>query len=75
MIKLNDFQGISILDDITENRFPEPVLTSNKTDVYVGRIRSDINDDTCWNFFISGDQLLKGAGYNSVQILNYLLKI
>ena len=75
LIKLNDFQGISILDDITENRFPEPVLTSEKTDIYVGRIRSDIDDETCWNFFISGDQLLKGAGYNSVQILNYLLKL
>jgi aspartate-semialdehyde dehydrogenase len=73
--KLNYFSGIKILDDIDGNQFPEPVLTSEKTDVYVGRIRSDIDDNTCWNMFISGDQLLKGAGYNSVQILDYLLKI
>jgi aspartate-semialdehyde dehydrogenase len=72
--KLNLFQGIKILDNWLENEFPEPIISANKTDVYVGRIRSDIDDDTCWNFFISGDQLLKGAGYNSVQILDYLLK-
>ena len=68
------FPGIKVLDDFDNNQFPEPIITSNKTDVYVGRIRHDIQDKTSWNFFISGDQLLKGAGYNSVQILNKLLK-
>ena len=72
--KLTSFPGIKILDDIDLNKFPEPIMTSGKTDIYVGRIRADIDDKTCWNFFISGDQLLKGAGYNSVQILDYILK-
>jgi aspartate-semialdehyde dehydrogenase len=72
--KLKSFPGVKILDDINDNKFPEPIITSDKTDIYVGRIRSDIDDKTCWNFFISGDQLLKGAGYNSVQILDFLLK-
>ena len=72
--KLSLFQGIKILDDTDENKFPEPVISSGKTDIYVGRIRSDIDDKTCWNFFISGDQLLKGAGYNSVQILDFFLE-
>jgi aspartate-semialdehyde dehydrogenase len=75
--KLENFPGIVVLDDIENNQFPEPVITSSKTDIYVGRIRPDIylnkNDLKCWNFFISGDQLLKGAGYNSVQILKYIL--
>ena len=44
-----------------KNEFPEPILT-------------DIDDNTCWNFFILGDQLLKGAGYNLVQILDYILR-
>lgn len=72
--KLTSFPGVKILDNIDENKFPEPIITSGKTDIYVGRIRSDIDDKTCWNFFISGDQLLKGAGYNSVQILDYILE-
>lgn len=71
--ELSIFHGIKILDDITNNQFPEPIITSNKTDIFVGRIRNDLDDKTCWNFFISGDQLLKGASYNSVQILNELL--
>ena len=72
--KLTSFPGIKILDDIDENKFPEPIMTSGKTDIYIGRIRADIDDKTCWNFFISGDQLLKGAGYNSTQILDYFLR-
>lgn len=66
--------GIKIIDDVTTNSFPEPVLLSGKTDVFVGRIRSDIDDISCWNFWICGDQLLKGASYNSVQILKNMLK-
>ncbi len=71
--ELKKFPGLIILDNISTNEFPEPIVTSRKTDVYVGRIRPDIDNNKCWNFFISGDQLLKGAGYNSVQILKALL--
>lgn len=70
---LNKFKGLTILDNPEQNEFPEPIITSGKTDIYVGRIRSDLNNNKCWNFFISGDQLLKGAGYNSVQILKLLM--
>lgn len=71
--ELIEFPGISVCNNIVNNKFPEPINTSGKTDIYVGRIRSDIGDKSCWNFFISGDQLLKGAGYNSVQILQQLI--
>jgi len=75
LFNLNNFGGVTVYNFPDKNQFPEPVFTSGKTDVYVGRIRSDIDDLKCWNFFISGDQLLKGAGYNSVQILKLLLRI
>ncbi len=71
---LNEFKGVTVLDNSDRNEFPEPILTSGKTDIYVGRIRPDLNNKKCWNFFISGDQLLKGAGYNSVQILKQLME-
>ena len=75
---IEKFPGLKIEDNILTNSFPEPVKTSNKTDVYVGRIRPELNDDgmfnyKSYNFFISGDQLLKGAAYNSVQILKYIM--
>lgn len=72
--QLNSFNGIVVMDGLEPNDIPNPIFTSNKPDIYVGRIRSDINNKRIWNFWISCDQLLKGAGYNSVQILKYLLE-
>jgi aspartate-semialdehyde dehydrogenase len=70
---LIEFPGVIVCNNLINNKFSESINTSGKTDVYVGRIRSDIDDKSCWNFFISGDQLLKGVGYNSVQILKKLI--
>jgi aspartate-semialdehyde dehydrogenase len=80
---LDKFPGIIIYEDSKTNSYPEPILTSNKTDVYVGRIRPELSsyensnhmgfNYKSYNFFVSGDQLLKGAAYNSVQILKHLL--
>jgi aspartate-semialdehyde dehydrogenase len=77
---LESFPGLRIEENHFQNSFPEPVETSNKTDIYVGRIRPELNEDEMfnyrsWNFFISGDQLLKGAAYNSVQILKHLITL
>lgn len=68
---LEKFDGIKIINDEESNSFPEPIHTSGKPDIYIGRIRPEPDDLTNWSFFISGDQLLKGAAYNSVQILKY----
>lgn len=72
--ELNKSNGIVIMDGVEAFDIPNPVFTSGKPDVYIGRIRPDINNKSIWNFWLSGDQLLKGAGYNSVQILKYLLE-
>ena len=76
--KLEGFPGITVLDNTVENKFPEPIIASKKTDIFVGRIRPEsgpnYTDLSNWSFFISGDQLLKGASYNAVQILQKLLK-
>ena len=71
---IKQFPGIKIIDDYNNNTFPEPHFCSGKNDIYVGRIRSDIDDDKCWNFFLCGDQLVKGSGLNAVQILKKLIK-
>ena len=72
---LSNAPGVKILDDRINNRFPEPLISSNKYDVYVGRIRKDLGnkDNTGFEMFISGDQLLKGAALNAIQILEKLI--
>lgn len=77
---LEKFPGLVIEENHFTNSFPEPVKTTNKTDIYVGRIRPELDLDEMfnyksWNFFVSGDQLLKGAAYNSVQILKHLVSL
>ena len=52
-----------------------PVESSGQYDVLVGRVREDISDPTGHTLalFMSGDQLLKGAALNAVQIAERVL--
>jgi aspartate-semialdehyde dehydrogenase len=68
------FPGLALVDDRERNYFPMPVDASGKDDVLVGRIRPDTVDPTgkTLALFLSGDQLLKGAALNAVQIAEAL---
>lgn len=67
---LRNFDGVTVVDDRTNNKFPEPVLASGNTNVFVGRIRRDLHDKSgkVYKLFLCGDQLLKGASWNAFQI-------
>jgi aspartate-semialdehyde dehydrogenase len=67
--------GVKVVDDRENNHFPMPVESTGQNDVLVGRIREDISDPTGHTLaiFISGDQLLKGAALNAVQIAERLI--
>jgi aspartate-semialdehyde dehydrogenase len=67
--------GVKIVDDIERNYFPMPVDASGQDDILVGRIRRDLSDSTgrSISIFSAGDQLLKGAALNAVQIAEKLL--
>jgi aspartate-semialdehyde dehydrogenase len=70
----NQFPGVRVLDDWEKNYFPMPIEVSGKDDVYVGRIRYDYEDQEkkTVSLFAVGDQLLKGAALNAVQIAELL---
>jgi aspartate-semialdehyde dehydrogenase len=70
----NQFPGVQVLDDWEKNYFPMPIEVSGKDDVYVGRIRYDYEDQEkkTVSLFAVGDQLLKGAALNAVQIAELL---
>ncbi|MDE2515928.1 MAG: aspartate-semialdehyde dehydrogenase [Rhodospirillales bacterium] len=67
--------GIRIVDDAARNYFPMPRDASGQDDILVGRIRQDLSDPSGRSLalFVVGDQLLKGAALNAVQIAELLL--
>ena len=67
--------GVKIVDDVARNYFPMPLDASGQGDVLVGRIRQDTSDPTGKSIamFVAGDQLLKGAALNGVQIAELLV--
>jgi aspartate-semialdehyde dehydrogenase len=67
--------GLRVVDDQVANNFPMPSEASGADDVLVGRIRRDIGDPSgrTLALFVAGDQLLKGAALNAVQIAEQLV--
>ena len=72
---LDKDDNIVILDDKDNCSFPDTIISSNKNEVYIGHIRPDYSlpENIGWNFWISGDQILRGAAYNAVEILNVII--
>jgi aspartate-semialdehyde dehydrogenase len=71
---LSQAPGVKIVDDRVRNYFPMPLDASGQDDVLVGRIRKDLSDPSghSISMFVSGDQLLKGAALNAIQIAELL---
>ncbi len=65
--------GVRLVDDRAANHFPMPSEASGQDDVLVGRIRRDASHPSAVSLFIAGDQLLKGAALNAVQIAEHVL--
>ena len=67
---LKSAPGVKVVDDTANKRYPMPIDASGLYDVLVGRIRQDVSlaGGTGIDMFISGDQVLKGAALNAVQI-------
>jgi len=68
--------GVRIVDDRARNYFPMPIEASGQDDVLAGRFRPDYGDPTghTVSLMLAGDQLLKGAALNAVQIAELLTK-
>ncbi|MCF7853541.1 MAG: aspartate-semialdehyde dehydrogenase [Candidatus Pacebacteria bacterium] len=69
---LEQAPGVRVIDDHVKSHFPMPIDATGQDDVLVGRIRDDISSENGLAMFICGDQLLKGAALNAVQIAELL---
>jgi aspartate-semialdehyde dehydrogenase len=71
---LNEAEGVTVLDDVSQNKYPMPLFAKDQDEVFVGRIRRDESIDNGLNLWIVADNLRKGAATNAIQIAEYLLK-
>jgi aspartate-semialdehyde dehydrogenase len=66
--------GLQVIDEPSCSQYPLPLYQAEQYDCAVGRLRKDCAMDNGLAFWVSGDQLLKGAALNAVQIAEELLK-
>jgi aspartate-semialdehyde dehydrogenase len=64
--------GLELVDEPQKNSYPMPLYTAGKDNCEVGRVRLDCALENGLSFWVSGDQLLKGAALNAVQIAELL---
>ncbi len=65
--------GVRLVDDRDHNIFPMPIDATGRDEVLVGRLRDDLGSNRGLALFVCGDQLLKGAALNAVQIAELLV--
>ncbi|KGP73541.1 aspartate-semialdehyde dehydrogenase [Pontibacillus yanchengensis] len=80
-VKVDEFQsklanapGLTLEDDPANQVYPTPLNAEGKRDVFVGRIRKDLDQPNGFHLWVVSDNLLKGAAWNSVQIAESIVK-
>ena len=69
---LSKAPGLELVDEPHRNRYPMPLTVAGKDNCQVGRLRLDCAFENGLSFWVAGDQLLKGAALNAVQIAELL---
>jgi aspartate-semialdehyde dehydrogenase len=65
--------GVLVMDDPKQNVYPMPLVSHNRDEVFVGRLRRDESQPNTLNMWVVSDNLRKGAATNAVQIAEYLV--
>ncbi|MBM7650057.1 aspartate-semialdehyde dehydrogenase [Bacillus ectoiniformans] len=73
--KLSSAPGVVLEDNPAEQIYPMPANCVGKNDVFVGRVRKDLDEDKGFHMWVVSDNLLKGAAWNSVQIAETLIEM
>ena len=71
---LAEAEGIVMVDEPENKKYPMPLDAAGSDPVYVGRLRKDLADPCGLAFWIVGDQIKKGAALNAVQIAQHILR-
>jgi len=71
---LENADGVVLQDDPKSQVYPTPLSSANKEEVFVGRVRKDLDNPNGFHLWVVSDNLLKGAAWNTVQIAQSLIK-
>jgi len=71
---LDGADGLTVVDDVANNKYPLAIEASGTDEVYVGRIRRDFSLDSGLNLWVVADNIRKGAATNTVQIAELLIQ-
>lgn len=71
---LENGEGIIVEDDPSTQTYPTPLSAAEKKEVFVGRIRKDLDTDNGFHLWVVSDNLVKGAAWNTVQIAEALVR-
>ncbi|MBP3038355.1 aspartate-semialdehyde dehydrogenase [Bacillaceae bacterium Marseille-Q3522] len=72
---LENAPGVILQDNPSEQIYPMPANCAGKNEVFVGRIRNDLDVKNGFHLWVVSDNLLKGAAWNSVQIAESLIRL
>ncbi|MDJ0331774.1 aspartate-semialdehyde dehydrogenase [Planococcus sp. S3-L1] len=71
---IKDAPGVELMDDPSNQIYPMPLMAAGLDEVFVGRIRQDLDNPNGFHLWIVADNLVKGAALNSVQIAEALIE-
>lgn len=71
---LKEAEGVVLEDDPSTQTYPTPLSAAGKEDVFVGRVRKDLDVPNGFHLWVVSDNLLKGAAWNTVQIAEQVIQ-
>jgi len=72
---LGDFENVTVIDDMSKNEYPMPIISTDTDETYVGRIRKDLFADNILHLWGVADQVRVGAATNAVRIAQKWIKL
>jgi aspartate-semialdehyde dehydrogenase len=72
---LGAFENVTVIDDMSKNEYPMPIIATDTDETYVGRIRKDLFADNILHLWGVADQVRVGAATNAVRIAQKWIKL
>ncbi len=72
---LDNFENVTLMDDLANNQYPMPITSTDTDETYVGRVRKDIFADNILHIWGVADQIRVGAATNSIRIAEKWIKL